>query len=281
MTGTPYLIRILGFGLRRPKNPVLGLDVSGRVIATGASVTRFEVGDQVMGIANGSFAQYAAASESKLVHKPEGVSFDDAAASTISGITALQALTTEGRVAEGDRVLVIGASGGVGSFAVQIAASHGAVVTGVASGAKGEFVRSLGAADVIDYATTDLGELDREFDLIIDIGGRNSIRTLRSVLAATGCLVIVGGEDGGKVAGGIGRQLRAAALSPFVKQRLGFFLSSESLEYIEPLAGLLASGDVVPAISDRVALEHTPDAVRALEDGQVSGKVVINVGNPK
>ncbi|RZV43614.1 MAG: NAD(P)-dependent alcohol dehydrogenase [Acidimicrobiales bacterium] len=277
MTGTPYLIRLMGFGVRKPKNPVLGMDVSGRVVEVGSAVTDFQVGDEVMGIAKGSFAQFASASAAKLVHKPEGVSFDSAAASTISGITALQALTTQGNIAEGDRVLVIGASGGVGTFAVQIANSLGATVTGVASEAKREFVQSLGASDVIDYKTTDLGELDREFDLIIDIGGRNPIRKLRTILAPSGRLVIVGGEGGGKITGGIGRQLGAAMLSLFVKQRLGFFVSSESREYIQPLADLVASGAVAPAISDHVTLDQAIEGIRALEGGQVSGKIVIDV----
>ncbi|MGI9615958.1 MAG: NAD(P)-dependent alcohol dehydrogenase [Acidimicrobiales bacterium] len=281
MTGTPYLIRLMGFGLRRPKNPVPGFDVAGRVVDVGAFVTRFEPGDEVMGIAKGSFAEYAAAAESKLVHKPEGSSFEAAGVATISGISALQALTTEGNVAAGERVLVIGASGGVGMYAVQIASAFGAVVTGVASGEKCDFVRSLGAHAAIDYKTTDLGDLDQQFDLIIDIGGRNPIGKLRGLLAPSGRLVIVGGENGGRITGGIGRQLGAALLSLFVKQKLGFFMSEESGQYIEPLAELLASGQVVPAVGSRFPLEETAAAIRALEAGQVYGKIAIDVaGEP-
>jgi len=277
MTGMPYLLRLAGFGLRRPKNLVLGLDVAGQVIAVGTDVTRFATGDQVMGIAKGSFAEYAAASQDKLTHKPGNVSFEHAAASTISGITALQALTTQGNMSAGEQVLVIGASGGVGTFAVQIATALGATVTAVASGAKAEFVRSLGAAEVIDYTTTDLGDVHTEFDLIIDVGGRNSIGKLRQILKSTGRLVIVGGEGGGRLTGGIGRQLRAALLSPFIKQQLSFFLSSETLEYIEPVAEMVASGEITPAIGERRPLAETPEAIAVLEAGHASGKIVIEV----
>ena len=277
MTGMPYLLRLAGFGLRRPKNRVLGLEVAGEVIAVGTDVTRFAPGDQVMGIAKGSFAEYAAASQDKLTHKPDNVSFEHAAVSTISGITALQALTTQGNVSAGEQVLVIGASGGVGTFAVQIATALGATVTAVASGTKAEFVRSLGAAEVIDYTTTDLGDVHTEFDLIIDVGGRNSIGKLRQILKSTGRLVIVGGEGGGRLTGGIGRQLRAALLSPFIKQQLSFFLSSETLEYIEPVAEMVASGEITPAIGERRPLAETPEAIAVLEAGHASGKIVIEV----
>jgi len=277
MTGTPYLIRLAGFGLFRPKNPIIGFDVAGRVVDVGSSVTRFTPGDEVMGIARGSFAEYAAAPEDKLVLKPANIGFDEAAAATISGITALQALTTKGELEAGERVLVIGASGGVGSFAVQIAAALGATVTAVASTDKVDFVRSLGADHVIDYTATDLGEIDETFDLIIDIGGRNPIAKLRQVLTSMGRLVIVGGEGGGRITGGIGRQLRATMLSAFVKQRLGFFVSDESLRHIEPLAELLTSKEVVPAIGSRFDLEDAPSAIRALEAGRLCGKAALAV----
>lgn len=279
MTGMPYLIRVMGFGFRRPKSPVLGLDVSGRVAAIGDAVTRFAIGDEVMGIAKGSFAEFAAADEAKLVHKPTNVSFAEAAVSTISGITALQALTKEGNVAAGERVLVIGASGGVGSFAVQIAVACGAEVTGVASGSKAELVRDLGATTVIDYTTTNLADVDEQFDLIIDIGGRNNISTLRKLLTTDGRLVMVGGEDGGPLTGGIGRQLRAAMLSPFVSQTLGFFLSEESLEFIEPVADLLASGEVVPSVGSSFRLADASNAIASMEAGLVRGKVVVEVSS--
>ena len=277
MTGMPYLVRLAGYGVLKPKNPVLGADVAGTVVAVGSSAHRFAVGDQVMGVAKGSFAEYAVANENKLAPKPASIGFEQAAASTISGITALQALTKVGRVEAGQRVLVIGASGGVGSFAVQIATSLGATVTGVASGSKLDFVRSLGADEVVDYRESPVGEGDRRFELIIDIGGRTPIRMLRRVLTERGTLVIVGGEDGGRFTGGIGRNLRAVMWSAFVKQRLTFFISSESREYIDPLVDMLAAGDVVPAVGQRAMLAETRDAIEALVDGSTRGKTVISV----
>ncbi len=279
MTGTPYLIRLAGFGVLKPKNPVLGMDVAGRVVAVGSSAERFAIGDEVMGIAKGSFAEYAVADKDKLAIKPSNLSFEQAASSTISGITALQALTTVGRVEAGQHVLVIGASGGVGSFAVQIAKTLGATVTGVASASKLDFVASLGADHVIDYGNTDIGDLDERFDLIIDIGGRTPLSKLRRVLTERGTHVIVGGEDGGRWTGGIGRNLRAVLLSMFVKQRMTFFISSESREYIDPLVDMLTAGDVVPAIGQRAELVETPDAIRAIEAGTVRGKTAVAIGS--
>jgi NADPH:quinone reductase-like Zn-dependent oxidoreductase len=278
MTGTPYLLRLAGFGVLKPKNPVLGMDVAGRVVAVGSSVQRFVPGDEVMGIAKGSFAQLALADNSKLSLKPTNLGFEQAAASTISGITALQALTTVGRLEADQSVLVIGASGGVGSFAVQIAKALGATVTGVASESKLDFVTALGADAVIDYRATALADVSERFDLIIDIGGRTKLRTLRALLTERGTHVIVGGEDGGNFTGGIGRNLRAMALSMFVKQRMTFFISSESRIYIDPLIDMLAAGDIVPAIGQRASLVETATAIRAFDAGQGHGKTVITVG---
>ena len=277
MTGTPYLVRLAGFGVLAPKNPVLGMDVAGRVVAVGSAVDEFAVGDHVMGIAAGSFAEYAVAESSKIVHKPANVTFEQAAVSTISGITALQALTKVGGIEAGQRVLVIGASGGVGSFAVQIAKSLGASVTGVASTSKLDFVRSLGADAVVDYTVTDITDLDDRFDLIIDTGGRAPLRKLRRILTERGTYVIVGAETGGRLAGGVGRNLRAAVLSMFVRQRLTFFISSESRTYIDALAELLAAGEVVPAIGQRSTLAEVADAIRAIEAGRGRGKTVVTV----
>ncbi len=277
MTGMPYLLRIAGFGVTRPKQPVLGGDVAGRVAAVGSSVRRFAPGDHVMGIASGSFAEYALADESKLAAKPASITFDEAGASTISGITALQALTTVGRVEAGQEVLVIGASGGVGSFAVQIARALGARVTGVASSAKLEFVSSLGAEAVVDYATTDFADFDGRFDLIIDIAGRTPLLRLRRLLTDRGTHVIVGGDNGGRFAAGTGRNLRAAALSLVVRQRMTFFISSESRTHIDALVDMLAAGDVVAAVDDRVPLADAVDALRGLDTGQTRGKTVITV----
>ena len=277
MTGLPYLIRIMGYGFRRPKHPIPGADVAGRVVAVGPDVTRFVPGDEVFGIANGSFAEYATAKEAKLVAKPAHLSFEHAAVSTISGITALQALTTVGRVQPGQHVLVIGASGGVGSFAVQLAKTLGATVTGVASTSKLDTVRSLGADHVIDYTTTAIDDGDPRYDLIIDTGGRNPLGRIRRALTPSGTLVIVGGEDGDRFTGGIGRQLRAAVLSVFIKQRLAFFVSAESLDHIQPLAAHLGEGTVVPAIGRRFPLDQVPEALRAMDAGTLTAKTVITV----
>ncbi|MGB7861571.1 MAG: NAD(P)-dependent alcohol dehydrogenase [Acidimicrobiia bacterium] len=277
MAGEPYLVRILGYGLTKPKSPVPGLDVSGRVVAVGDSVERFAPGDEVFGIAKGAYAEYAAAKENKLAHKPASVSFEQAAVAAISGITALQALTDIGKLEVGQSVLVIGASGGVGSYAVQLAKALGGTVTGVASAAKAELVVSLGADHVIDYAGEDYLDGSTRYDLIVDIGGRNPIRKLRRALTTRGTLVIVGGEGGGRLTGGIGRQLRAMMLSPFVSQRLTMFISKEHHSYIERLGAIIESGDVVAAVDDRFALADTADAVSKLEMGQVAGKAVIVV----
>ncbi len=277
MTGKPYLMRIMGFGFARPKNSVPGMDVAGRVVAVGDDVTRFAVGDEVFGIGTGTYAEFAAAKESKLAHKPASVTFEQAAASAISGITALQALTTHGRLEPGQDVLVIGASGGVGSFTVQLAKTLGATVTGVASAGKLDTVRTLGADHVIDYTTQAIDDGGRRYDLIVDIGGRNTLSRLRRALSPTGTLVIVGGEDGDRLTGGIGRQLRAALLSTLVKQRLTFFMSSESLESIEELAEHLARGTVTAAVGHQFTLEEVPRAIKAMEAGTLTAKAVITV----
>jgi NADPH:quinone reductase-like Zn-dependent oxidoreductase len=279
MAGEPYLVRLLGYGLTKPKTKIPGADVAGRVVAVGDAVERFSVGDDVFGIASGAYAEFAAASESKLAHKPFSTAPEEAAAAAISGITALQALTDVAGVEAGQTVLVIGASGGVGSFTVQIARALGADVIGVASGAKADLVRSLGASEVIDYETTDYLDGTTKYDVIVDIGGLNPIRRLRRALARKGTLVIVGGEGGGRLTGGIGRQLRAVMLSPFVSQRLAMFISKEHHSHIERLGALIDSGDVVPAVGERFGLADTAKAVRRLEAGQVAGKAVIVVEN--
>lgn len=276
MTGMPYVVR-LGFGLAKPKQPVPGLDVAGRVVAIGATVTRFSPGDEVFGIASGSFAEYATGDQDKLALKPADTTFEQAAGSAVSGITALQGLTDVGKLEAGQRVLVIGASGGVGSFAVQIAKALGAQVTGVAGPAKQDLVRSLGADDVIDYTCDDFADGTIRYDLILDVGGRNRLSRLRRALSPTGTLVIVGGEDGGRWTGGIGRQLRALLLSPFVGQRLTMFISKEHHSFMERLAELIDSGAVAPSIGRRFALADTAEAIRQLEAGAALGKSVIVV----
>ena len=279
MTGLPLLIRAAGFGLRRPKQPVLGLDVAGIVRAVGADVTRFEVGDHVFGIGSGSLAEFTVAKEAKLSLKPAGITFEEAAASSVSGITALQALTDVGALAEGQRVLVIGASGGVGTFAVQLASALGATVDGIAGTANLDLVESLGATKVYDHRTTDIGDIDQRYDLVLDIGGRNPVRELRRLLTADGTLVLVGGEGGNRVTGGIGRQVRAAARSPLVRHRLKMFISTEHHRFIDRLAVFLEAGSVTPHIGQRFPLERAIEAIQRLEAGESSGKTVIEVGD--
>lgn len=277
MTGRPYLVRLAGYGITRPKNPIPGLDVAGRVIAVGDEVTRFVPGDAVFGIAKGSFAEVAAADEEKLAHIPANVTFEQAAASAVSGITALQALTDVAGLEAGQRVLVVGGSGGVGTFAVQVARALGATVDAVAGTRNVELVRELGADEVFDYSSEDFTTTDHRYDLVIDIGGRNSISRLRSVLTPRGTLVIVGGEDGDRFTGGVTRQLRAMVLSPFVKQRLTTFISTEHYSYMERLAAYLEDGSVVPVIGERFGLDGVAEAIRRMEAGEASGKSVVVV----
>ena len=277
MTGLPYLVRLAGYGIRKPKNPVLGLDVAGRVVGVGSEVTRFQIGDDVFGIANGSYADYTTAHQDKLAKKPGNATFEQAAVSAVSGITALEALTDVGNVQPGQKVLIVGASGGVGTFAVQLANALGAEVTGVSGPGMAETVRSLGAHDVLDYTREDFVDQADRYDLILDIGGRNSIRRLRSVLAPTGTLVVVGGEGGNRVTGGLGRQIRAVMLSPFVRQRLTMFIATEHYTMIERLATYVESGEVVSAIGSRYPLAAVPAAMRHLETAASSGKSVIVV----
>ena len=203
MAGKPYLMRIIGYGFRRPKNPVPGLDVAGTVAAVGSEVTRFKPGDEVFGMSRGSFAEFAAVLEDKLAHKPVGLTFEEAAVVPISGGTALQALRDSGNIEPGQNVLIIGASGGVGTYAVQLAKAMGAEVTGVSSTTKLELVRSIGADHVIDYTREDYLNGSRRYDLILDIGGNNSLSRLRRALKPEGTLVIVGGEEGGNLTGGL------------------------------------------------------------------------------
>jgi NADPH:quinone reductase-like Zn-dependent oxidoreductase len=274
MTGEPYLMRVMGFGLRKPKSPVLGQDIAGIVTATGPGVSRLKVGDEVFGIAKGSFAEYAAAREDKLTHKPENLSFTQAAAMPISGLTALRALDAAG-VTAGSDVLVIGASGGVGTYAVQVAVALGATVTGVASAAKADLVTSLGAHHVIDYTSDDFADGSRRYDAVIDIGGMTSVARLRGALRPRGTLVIVGGESGSRWSPGLGRQLQAAATSPFVSQRLTSILNKEHYSGLDRLAELAVEGQLVPSIERTYPLADVPDAVRQLEAGKVRGQIVI------
>jgi NADPH:quinone reductase-like Zn-dependent oxidoreductase len=273
MTGKPYAVR-LAMGLRRPKNPVVGRDVAGTVVATGAGVTRFAPGDEVYGVAPGSFADYAVADEGKLALKPANLSFAEAAVVPISAGTALQALRDVGRVSAGQAVLVTGASGGVGSYAVQLAVGMGAEVTAVCSRAKHDHVTALGARRVLDHARDDWADGTHRYDLILDIAGNPSLRRLRRALTPRGTAVFVGGEGAGAVTG-MGRQLRGAALSPLIGPHLKLLLARERGTDYEHLARLLEAGELSPVLDRTYPLEQAAEAVRQLEEGTVRGKVAI------
>jgi NADPH:quinone reductase-like Zn-dependent oxidoreductase len=277
MTGLPYPIRLAGYGLRAPKTPVLGADVAGVVEAIGNDVTRFRPGDEVFGIGKGTFAEYAPAPESKLAPKPANLTFEQAAVVAISGLPALQGLRDHGRVELGQMVLIIGASGGVGTYAVQLAGVFGGEVTAVCSTTKVDMVRSLGATRVIDYTNDDFADGEQRYQVILDIGGNASLSRLRRALAPTGTLVIAGGETSGRWLGGNDRQLRALLLSRFVGQKLTTFISSENHEDMIVLKELIESGKVTPVIDRTYPLTEVPDAIRYLEQGHARGKVVISV----
>jgi NADPH:quinone reductase-like Zn-dependent oxidoreductase len=275
LTGKPYAVR-LAMGVTRPKNPVPGRDVAGTVVEIGAAVTRFAIGDEVYGVAPGSFAEYAVAQESRLAPKPANLSFAEAAVVPVSGATALRALVDVGRVEAGQSVLVIGASGGVGSYAVQIAKASGAEVTGVCSSAKADLVGSLGADYVIDYNHEDFATGSREYDLVLDIAGNPSLKRLRRALKPRGTAVFVGGEDAGTLIG-MGRQLRGALLSAFLKQRLALLVTQERGSDYDRLTDLIEAGQLMPSIDRTYPLEDAPLAVRQLEAGHVRGKLAITV----
>jgi NADPH:quinone reductase-like Zn-dependent oxidoreductase len=278
MAGMPYMAR-LSIGLRKPKVAVRGWDVAGIVEAVGANVTRFSPGDEVMGTAEqGSFAELASTPADKLVTKPAALSFEQAASLPISGVTALRAVRDEGRVQAGQRVLVIGASGGVGSLAVQIAKGLGATVTGVCSTAKADLVRSLGADDVIDYTREDFADGSRRWDLIVDTAGRRPLSKLRRALTPKGTLVIVGGDGGGRWTGGFFRGvLRGPIVSLFVGQRLrGLATKIEQVDLVT-LTEMVEAGTVAPVIDRTYPLIEAPDAIRYLAEGHAAGKIVITV----
>jgi NADPH:quinone reductase-like Zn-dependent oxidoreductase len=277
MTGQPYLARLM-LGIRRPKVGVRGRDVAGTVEAVGEAVTDLEPGDDVMGVADGSFAELAVAPAKKVVPKPAALSFEEAAAVPISGLTALQAIRDEGRVQAGQKVLVIGAAGGVGTFAVQIAKAFGAIVTGACSTSKKELVRSIGADDVIDYTREEFADGTRRWDLIVDTAGRRSLSHLRRALTPKGTLVIVGGDGGGPWTGGFFRGiLRGPLLSVFVRQRLRGLTSKEKKEDLQTLKELIEAGKVAPVVDRTYPLTEASDAVRYLQEGHPRGKVVVAV----
>jgi NADPH:quinone reductase-like Zn-dependent oxidoreductase len=275
MTGTPYAIRLVS-GLRAPKQRVRGQDVAGTVEALGEGVTGFRVGDQVFGVGVGTFAEFATARADRLAPMPTNLSFEEAATVPTTGCTALQGLRKVGKVKSGQRVLVIGAAGGVGSFAVQIAKAVGAHVTGVCSTSKVELVRSIGADEVIDYTREEIVDGARRFDIIFDAAGNREASYLRGALTREGTLVLAGGEGGGRWLG-MGRVMRAKAMSPFVGQKMTNFLGRPKAEDLVVLKDLIEAGKVTPVIGARYPLSDVPDAIRDLGTGHGRGKVVIAV----
>lgn len=277
MTGTPYLLRAIA-GLRSPRQPVLGNNLAGTVAAVGSAVTRFKVGDEVYGVGRGTFAHYCAARADKLALKPASLSYEQAAVVPVSGLTALQAVVDVGRVGAGQRVLVLGAAGGVGSFAVQVARAAGAEVTGACRDSKADFVRSLGAAHVLDYTRQDFVAGSERYDVIINIAGNPKLARLRRALTPRGVAVIVGGEEGGRWTGGmIQMQVAARALSLFTGQRLTSALCKERGSDLERLSTLIVSGEVQPRIDSSYPLADAARAMQRLESGDVQGSVVLTV----
>ena len=278
MTGLPYLVRVMGFGLRKPKNPILGTDVAGVVDLVGREVTELRVGDAVFGTCAGSFAEYASARADHLIPKPTNLTLAQAAVLPTSGCTALQGLRDVGRIQAGQSVLIIGASGGVGTFAVQLAKAFGAEVTGVCRTNAIELVRSLGADHVIDYSRDDFADGAHRYDLILDTAGRRPLTELRRALNPHGTLVIVGGEGGGKWTGGFERQIvRATLLSVVIPQRLRPLTSTARRKDLLALKEFAEAGKLTPVISKTCPLREAATVLRDADEGHGRGKVVITM----
>ena len=279
--GTPKIMR-LGVGLRKPKDTRLGVDYAGTVEAVGKNVTQFKPGDEVFGGRGGAFAEYVCVRQDRLVAtKPANITFDQAGSADIAGVTALQAVRDKGKVQSGQKVLINGASGGVGTFAVQIAKSYGADVTGVCSTRNVDLVRSLGADHVIDYTKEDFTKGDQRYDVILDNVANHSISEYRRVLTPKGKYIMIGGGSGAKdwqgLFGMMTRPFKAMLLKPFVSQEMGMMLTDPKQNDLVVLADLMQSGKVKPVIDRTYTLEQLPDAVRYVEEGHARGKVVITV----
>ncbi|MDH3730861.1 MAG: NAD(P)-dependent alcohol dehydrogenase [Acidimicrobiia bacterium] len=274
MRGEPYLVRLQA-GLRRPKLTTLGADVAGRVEAVGSNVTEFQAGDEVFGQGRGSFAEYVTASPRALALKPPGVTFEQAAAVPIAGLTALQGLRDKGRIAPGHRVLINGASGGVGTFAVQIAKTYGAEVTGVCSTRNLDLVLSIGADHVVDYTTDDFTESGEQYDLILDAVGNRSLSAYRRAMTPKGVLVVAGAHEMGNWVGPLVHLAKVALRSAFSSHKMVVMLASTKASDLAVLGELLASGKVTPVIDRTYPLAETADAIRHVEEGHARGKVII------
>ena len=276
MRGTPYIMRLLGAGLGSPSDTRLGVDFAGTIEAVGKDVERFKPGDAVFGGKTGAFAQYLTVSEDRAALKPDNVSFEQAASVPIAAVTALQGLRDKGRVQQGQKVLINGASGGVGTFAVQIAKSYGAEVTAVCSERNAEMVRSIGADHVINYKQENYTENGQQYDLIIDMIGNHSLSDNRKVLSPEGIFVIIGGAKGNWL-GPMVAPLKALVYSPFVGQEFGMMIASMRRDDLVTLANMMESGEVVPVIDRHYSLSEVPEAIRYSEEGHARGKIIIKV----
>jgi NADPH:quinone reductase-like Zn-dependent oxidoreductase len=276
MSGLPYIARPV-YGLRKPKNAIRGTDVAGTIEAVGSGVTRFKAGDDVFGWCVGSYAEYASVSEDALALKPANLSFAQAAAVPMAGMVALQAIRDHGHVRAGQKVLINGASGGIGTFAVQIAKAFGAEVTGVCSSRNVDMVRSIGADHVIDYSKEDFTENGQRYDFILDNVSNHSLTDLRRALTPTGMLVPNGGLFGNRWLAGGGRIVRAAVLFRFGSQTLGNFLLSQKLEDLVVLKELVEAGKVTPVVDRTYSLSETAEAIDHVGLGHARGKVAITV----
>ena len=276
MSGLPYVARPI-YGMPRPKQPVRGTDVAGIVETVGADVTRFKAGDAVFGSSNGSYAEYTIASEDALALKPSTVSFEQAAVVPMAGMVALQAIRDHGNVQPGQRVLINGASGGIGTFAIQIAKALGAHVTAVCSAGNADLVRSLGADRVIDYAREDFTLGDERYDLVLDNVGNHSLAALRRAVTPTGTLVPNGGNFGNRWLAGGARVVQAHVVSRFVRQTLRPFLLAPSLDDLLALRELVETGQIVPVVDRTYPLGETAEAIAHVGSGHARGKVAITV----
>jgi NADPH:quinone reductase-like Zn-dependent oxidoreductase len=277
MRGTPHIMRLMGAGIGKPESQSMGVDFAGTVEAVGENVTRFKPGDDVFGGGSGAFAEFLTISEDRsIAAKPANVSFQEAAAVPIAAITALQALRDKGKIKAGQRVLINGASGGVGTFAVQIAKSFGAEVTGVCSGRNAEMVRSIGADHVIDYKTEDYTENSQQYDLIVDMVGNHSLSKNRQALKPEGTFVIVGGESGDWL-GPLAAPIKAMMYSPFVDQEFVMLMAQMRQSDLAVLADLMKAGKLTPILDRSYALSEVPAAIRYSEEGHAQGKIIINL----
>jgi NADPH:quinone reductase-like Zn-dependent oxidoreductase len=275
MRGLPYVARVV-FGLRKPRREIPGLDIAGQVEAVGTDVKQFRPGDEVFGWCKGAFAEYARTGEDNLLPKPANLTFEQSAAVGDSALTALDAVRDQGKVQPGDRVLINGASGGVGTFAVQIAKSYGASVTGVCSTRNVDAVRSLGADQVIDYSHEDFTQTRERYDVMLDLVGRHSLADCRRTLTPRGTYVLVGVADLGRWFG-LSRQIKALALSPFVRQRMRVFVVRHNKDDLAVLKDLVEAGEIAPVIDRRYSLSEVPDALRYQGERHTRGKIVIAV----